>query len=47
MHTILVIEVNQGILQNLIEILELEGFKTLQACNGKLGVELFRILYLV
>ena len=42
MHTILVIEVNQGILQNLIEILELEGFKALQACNGKLGVELFR-----
>ena len=42
MHTILVIEDNRGILQNLIVILELDVFKTLQAGNGKLGVELFR-----
>ncbi len=42
MHTILIIEDNDDILENLAEYLELEGFKTLQASNGKTGVALFR-----
>ncbi len=41
MHTILIIEDNCDILENLAEYLELVGFKTLQAHTGKQGVELF------
>jgi CheY-like chemotaxis protein len=41
MYTILIIEDNCDILENLVEYLELVGFKTLQAHTGKQGVELF------
>ncbi len=41
MYTILIIEDNCDILDNLAEYLELIGFKTLQANTGKQGVELF------
>ena len=40
MKTILIIEDNAAILENLTEFLELEGYKTLVANNGKKGVEL-------
>lgn len=40
MKTILLIEDNIDILENLSEYLELEGYKTLLANNGKKGVEL-------
>jgi CheY-like chemotaxis protein len=40
-YTILIIEDNGDILDNLAEYLELIGFKTLQAHTGKQGVELF------
>jgi CheY-like chemotaxis protein len=40
-HTILIIEDNCDILENLAEYLELVGFKILQAHTGKQGVELF------
>lgn len=42
MKTILLIEDNKEILENLTEYLELEGFKILFADNGKRGVELAR-----
>lgn len=40
MKTILLIEDNIEILENLSEYLELEGYKTLLANNGRTGVEL-------
>jgi len=40
MDTILLIEDNPDILENLTEFLELEGYKILQANNGKKGIEL-------
>src|ERR1700758_1094079 len=40
MKTILIIEDNKEILENLTEYLELEGYKTIVAGNGKKGVEL-------
>lgn len=40
MKTILLIEDNIDILENLSEYLELEGYKTFLANNGKKGVEL-------
>lgn len=40
MKTILLIEDNKHILENLTEFLELEGYKILFANNGKEGVEL-------
>lgn len=40
MKTILLIEDNKDILENLTEYLELEGYKVLIASNGKDGVEL-------
>ncbi len=40
MKTILLIEDNKDILENLIEYLELEGYKILFANNGKEGIEL-------
>jgi DNA-binding response OmpR family regulator len=40
MKTILLIEDNVDILENLSEYLELEGYKTLLANNGKKGIEL-------
>lgn len=42
MHTILVIEDNEDILENLTEFLEMEGYKILGANNGKRGIELAR-----
>jgi DNA-binding response OmpR family regulator len=42
MKVILLIEDNKNILENLIEFLELEGYKVLVANNGKKGVELAR-----
>ncbi len=42
MDTILVIEDNEDILENLTEYLEMEGYKILGANNGKRGVELAR-----
>jgi CheY-like chemotaxis protein len=44
MKTILVIEDNKDILENLTEYLEMEGYKILAANNGKRGVELAREL---
>ena len=40
MKTILLIEDNADILDNLTEFLEIEGYKILVANNGKMGVEL-------
>ncbi len=40
MKTILLIEDNVAILENLTEFLELEGYKVLIANNGKKGIEL-------
>ncbi len=40
MKTILVIEDNQDVRENTAEILEMAGYKVLQAENGKVGVEL-------
>ncbi len=42
MDTILVIEDNEDILENLTEFLELEGYKILGANNGKTGIALAR-----
>ena len=42
MDTILVIEDNEEILENLTEYLEMEGYKILGANNGKTGIELAR-----
>jgi DNA-binding response OmpR family regulator len=42
MKTILVIEDNKDILENLTEYLEMEGYKILMANNGKRGIELAR-----
>jgi DNA-binding response OmpR family regulator len=42
MHTILVIEDNQEILENLTEFFEMEGYTILGANNGKRGIELAR-----
>ncbi len=42
MKTILLIEDNQNILENLKEYLEMEGYHILAANNGKKGVELAR-----
>ncbi len=42
MKTILVIEDEKDILENLIEYFEIEGYKILVANNGKRGVELAR-----
>lgn len=42
MDTILVIEDNEEILENLTEYLEMEGYKILGANNGKRGIELAR-----
>jgi DNA-binding response OmpR family regulator len=42
MDTILVIEDNEDILENLTEYLEMEGYKILGANNGKRGIELAR-----
>lgn len=44
MKTILVIEDNSEILENLTEFLEMEGFKVLAADNGKKGVEIARAI---
>lgn len=40
MSTILVIDDNADIRDNIAEILELEGYKTLTAENGKIGVKI-------
>ena len=40
MNTILLIEDNKDILENLSEYLELEGYRILVANNGKKGIEL-------
>ena len=42
MDTILLIEDNKNILENLTEYLELEGYRILVANNGKKGIELAR-----
>ena len=42
MKTILLIEDNNDILENLTEYLEIEGYKILMAANGKKGVALAR-----
>lgn len=42
MKTLLVIEDNFDIRENICEILELAGYKTLQAANGKTGLEIAR-----
>jgi DNA-binding response OmpR family regulator len=42
MKTILVIEDNEDILENLTEYFEMEGYKILRSNNGKRGVELAR-----
>jgi CheY-like chemotaxis protein len=39
MNTILIIEDNLELLENLVEYFGLEGYKTLTANNGKVGVE--------
>jgi len=43
MTTILLIEDNDAILDNLTEFLELEGFAVLSAKNGKKGIELAKL----
>ncbi len=40
MKTILLIDDNKDILENLTEYLEMEGYKILSATNGKNGIEL-------
>jgi CheY-like chemotaxis protein len=40
MKTILLIEDNSDILENLVEFLQMEGYKTLEANNGKDGIAL-------
>jgi CheY-like chemotaxis protein len=40
MKTILIIEDNSDILENLVEFLQMEGYKTLEANNGKDGIAL-------
>lgn len=40
MQTILVIEDEQSVRETLVEILEIEGFKTISAANGSVGVKL-------
>ena len=40
MKTILLIEDNTPILENLTEFLEMEGYKIITANNGKKGIEL-------
>jgi DNA-binding response OmpR family regulator len=40
MKTILLIEDNSDILENLVEFLQMEGYKTLKASNGKDGIAL-------
>ena len=40
MKTILVIEDNKGIRENVCELLQLEGYKVIFAINGKEGLEL-------
>lgn len=42
MKTILLIEDNKDILENLTEYLEMEGYKILGSNNGKKGIELAR-----
>jgi DNA-binding response OmpR family regulator len=42
METILVIEDNPGILENLVEFFEMEGYKVLVSNNGKEGIQLGR-----
>ena len=42
METILLIEDNKNILENLGEYLEMEGYEILMANNGKKGMELAR-----
>jgi len=42
MKSILVIEDELEILPNMITILSMEGFQTLSASNGQVGVELAR-----
>jgi DNA-binding response OmpR family regulator len=42
MKTILVIEDNRDILENLTEYLEMEGYKILAANNGRRGIDLAR-----
>lgn len=42
MKTVLVIEDNYEILENTVEILELEGFKVIQAHNGNEGIQMAR-----
>jgi DNA-binding response OmpR family regulator len=44
MKTILLIEDNYNILENLIEYLELEGFKIFSTNDGKRGIELARLI---
>ena len=44
MKTILLIEDNYNILENLIEYLEMEGFKIFSTNNGKRGIELARLI---
>jgi CheY-like chemotaxis protein len=39
MHTVLLVEDNLDILENLSESLELEGYKTLMCNTGKTGIE--------
>ncbi len=40
MKKVLIIEDNYEILENTVEILQLEGFATISANNGRIGVEL-------
>ena len=42
MTTVLIIEDNREILENTVEILELEGYKTLTASDGGIGIEQVR-----
>ena len=44
MKTILLIEDNYNILENLIEYLEMEGFQIFSTNNGKRGIELARLI---
>ena len=44
MKTILLIEDNYNILENLIEYLEMEGFKIFSTNDGKRGIELARLI---
>lgn len=39
MTTVLIIEDNREILENTVEILELEGYRTVTASNGAIGIE--------